>query len=66
MVTIKSGGGINSNQTVQSRSGAKVEPKSRAIDPASVATIGASTQPSRSPMVILGLDTQLSRCQRPA
>jgi len=43
MVTIKSGGGINYNQTVQSRSGAKVEPKSRAIDPASVATIGVST-----------------------
>ena len=28
---VKSGGGINSNQTVQSRSGYKVEPKSRAM-----------------------------------
>src|SRR6516164_11825799 len=41
---IKSGGGINSNRTVQSRSGYKVEPKSVKINPASVATIGVSTQ----------------------
>jgi hypothetical protein len=41
--TIMSGGGINSNKTVQSRAGVKVEPRSRAIDPASVATLGVST-----------------------
>jgi hypothetical protein len=41
---IKSGGGISSNKTVQSRSGYKVEPKSKAINPASVSTLGISTQ----------------------
>jgi len=38
------GGGISSNKTVQSRSGYKVEPKARAINPASVSTLGISTQ----------------------
>src|SRR5262249_11354103 len=42
MVTIKSGGGINSNKTVQSRSGVKVEPKSRAVSPEGIAQTGLS------------------------
>ena len=42
MVTIRSGGGINSNKTVQSRSGYKVEPKARAMNVEAVGQQGAS------------------------
>jgi hypothetical protein len=49
---IKSGGGLNSNKVVQSR-GYKVEPKSRAINPASVSTLGISTQ-FRKPNLEMG------------
>jgi hypothetical protein len=47
---IKSGGGISSNKTVQSRSGYKVEPKSSAINPASVSTLGISTAFKKPPL----------------
>jgi hypothetical protein len=43
MVTIKSGGGINSNKTVQSRSGGKVEPRSTAINPAGISQRDVAT-----------------------
>ena len=38
-----SGGGIRSNKTVQSKSGGKVEPRSRAVSVESTAQLGAST-----------------------
>ena len=43
MVKVMSGGGINSNKTVQSRSGYKVEPVSRAANVAGVAQQGMAT-----------------------
>ena len=41
---IKSGGGINSNKTVQSQSAWKVEPKPRAVSVPAVAQLGRSEQ----------------------
>jgi hypothetical protein len=41
---IQSGGGITSNKYKTSKSGQKVEPKSRAINPASVSTLGLAVQ----------------------
>src|SRR5262249_20895172 len=41
--TITSGGGLNSNKVVQSRSGYKVEPRTTAIDPAGVSQRDVST-----------------------
>jgi hypothetical protein len=41
---IKSGGGYNAKVTSSVKASAKVEPRSRAIDPASVSTLGISTQ----------------------
>jgi hypothetical protein len=41
--TILSGGGINSNKTVQSKSGGKVEPRARAVNVEAVAQQGRST-----------------------
>jgi hypothetical protein len=43
MVQVKSGSGYTSNKLVQSK-GYETEPKSKAIDPASVSTLGVSTQ----------------------
>ena len=43
MVKVLSGGGYTSNKLVQSK-GYKTEPKSKAVDPASVSTLGVSTQ----------------------
>jgi hypothetical protein len=43
MVKIVSGGGIRSNKTVQSKSGWKSEPRSRAVSVESTAQLGAST-----------------------
>jgi hypothetical protein len=37
---IKSGGGISSNKTVQSRSGQKVEPKPRSVSPEGIGQFG--------------------------
>ena len=51
MVTIKSGGGINSNKTVQSRSGYKVEPKASAANVAGVAQMGLSHAFKPEPMI---------------
>jgi len=51
MVTIRSGGGINSKQTVQSRSGYKVEPKARAANVAGVAQMGLSHAFKPEPML---------------
>ena len=50
MVTIKSGGGINSNKTVQSRSGGKVEPKAKAANVAGVAQQGMATAFKKEPL----------------
>jgi hypothetical protein len=50
MTRIVSGGGINSNKTVQSRSGYKVEPKSRAMSPEAVGQQGASLAFARKPL----------------
>lgn|SRR5262249_12005969 len=47
---IKSGGGINSNKTVQSKSGQKVEPRSRAMSPEAVGQQGASLAFARKPL----------------
>src|SRR5262249_38037834 len=44
------GGGINSNKTVQSRSGYKVEPKSRAMSPEAVGQQGAQLAFARKPL----------------
>jgi len=44
------GGGIQSNKTVQSRSGMKVEPRSRAISPEAVGQQGASLVFARKPL----------------
>ena len=52
MVTIKSGGGINSNKTVQSRSGYKTEPHSTAIDPAGVSQRDVSTAFRKTPVEV--------------
>ena len=51
MVTIKSGGGINSNKTVQSRSGVKVEPKAQAANVAGVAQQGMATAFKKEPLI---------------
>ena len=51
MVTIKSGGGINSNKTVQSRSGGKVEPTAKAANVAGVAQMGLSHAFKPEPMI---------------
>src|SRR5262245_43168985 len=50
MVTIRSGGGINSNKTVQSKSGQKVEPRSTAMSPEAVNQQGASLALARKPL----------------
>jgi len=50
MVTIKSGGGINSNKVVQSRSGVKVEPVSKAGNVADVAQQGLATAFRKEPI----------------
>jgi len=51
MVTIKSGGGINSNKTVQSRSRVKVEPKIQAGNVAGVAQQGMATAFKKKPLI---------------
>jgi len=51
MVTIKSGGGILSNKTVQSRSGGKVEPKTQAGNVAGVAQQGMATAFKKEPLI---------------
>ena len=51
MVTTKSGGGINSNKTVQSRSGGKVEPKAQAANVAGVAQQGRATAFKKEPLI---------------
>lgn len=43
MVKVLSGNGIQSNKTVQSRSGVKVEPRTTAINPAGVSQRDVST-----------------------
>ena len=43
MVTIKSGGGINSNKTTSVKAGVKVEPRSTAINPAGISQRDVST-----------------------
>jgi hypothetical protein len=45
------GGGISGNKTVQARAGGKVEPKAKAINPASVAQQGMATQFRKEPLV---------------
>src|SRR5262249_22868385 len=50
MVTIISGGGIQSNKTVQSKAGAKVEPRARAMSPEAVGQQGASLAFARKPL----------------
>ena len=52
MGTIKSGGGINSDKTVQSRSGYKVEPRSTAIDPAGISQRDISTAFRKTPVEV--------------
>ena len=47
---VKSGGGIQSNKTVQSKSGMKVEPKSRTMSPEAVGQQGASLAFARKPL----------------
>ena len=49
MVKVTSGGGINSNKAVQSRSGGKVEPRSTAIDPVGVSQRDVSTAFRKTP-----------------
>jgi hypothetical protein len=44
MTRIVSGGGINSNKTTSAKGSQKVEPRSRAINPASVSTMGLAVQ----------------------
>jgi len=51
MVTIKSGGGINSNKTVQSRSGVKVEPVTHRGNVAGVGQIGLQHAFKPEPML---------------
>ena len=51
MVTIKSGGGINSNKTVQSQSSYKVEPISKAGNVAGVAQQGMATAFRKEPLI---------------
>jgi len=48
---VKSGGGIQSNKTVQSRSGVKVEPKAQAANVAGVAQMGLSHAFKPEPML---------------
>jgi hypothetical protein len=50
MVKIQSGGGINSNKVVQSRSGVKVEPVSKAGNAAGVAQQGLATAFRKEPI----------------
>jgi len=50
--TIMSGGGLNSNKVVQSRSGYKVEPRSTAIDPAGVSQRDVSTAFRKTPVEV--------------
>ena len=52
MVTIKSGGGIQSNKMVPSRSGGKVEPRSTAINPAGVSQRDVSTVFRKEPVEV--------------
>ena len=52
MVAIKSGGGINSNKTVQSRSGGKVEPRSTAINSAGISQRDVSTAFRKEPVEV--------------
>ena len=52
MVKVQSGGGINSNRTVQSRSGYKTEPRSTAIDPAGVSQRDVSTAFRKTPVEV--------------
>ena len=47
----RSGGGINSNRVVQSKSGWKQEPKPKAANPAGVAQMGLSHQFKPEPML---------------
>jgi len=47
---IKSGGGLNSNKVVQSRTGMKVEPKARAMNVEAVGEQGASLAFARKPL----------------
>jgi hypothetical protein len=47
---IKSGGGITSNKTVQSKSGWKQEPKPHAMSPAGVGQQGAATAFKKEPL----------------
>lgn len=47
---IKSGGGINSNKTVQSQSAWKVEPKAKAMNVPAVAALGRSEQYRKPPL----------------
>ena len=51
MVTIKSGGGINSNKTVQSSAGVKVEPVTHAGNVAGVGQAGLSHAFKPEPML---------------
>jgi hypothetical protein len=47
---IKSGGGIQSNKTVQSKSAWKVEPKAKAVSPAAAAQLGRAEQFRKPPL----------------
>ena len=51
MVTIKSGGGINSNKTVQSRSGVKVEPRTHRGNVEGIGQIGLQHAFKPKPML---------------
>src|SRR5262249_13666402 len=51
MVTIKSGGGINSNKTVQSKSGWKVDPTAHAANVAGVAQQGMAVAFKKEPLI---------------
>jgi len=50
--TIMSGGGLNSNKVVQSRSGYKVGPRSTAIDPAGISQRDVSTAFRKTPVEV--------------
>jgi hypothetical protein len=50
--TIMSGGGLNCNNVVQTRSGYKVEPRSTAIDPAGVSQRDVSTAFRKTPVEV--------------
>jgi hypothetical protein len=50
MRTILSGGGINSNKTLQSKAGGKVEPKAKAVNPAGAAQQGLAVQFEKQPL----------------